>query len=423
MSENIFAYTAVDSGYTVGVAGAINGDRAAASSSFQAVKNKISGLNTDPAFFNFFQGNNSRLVLRQYTYSTTTLLPNKVLAPQGNWSTPLAVQKWSAVPNLHGVATNSEWLFAIGYDLSKIAVIDMTGDSTGGISYSQKNAYAFPADFSAFTNPYNDGTYHGEALTVVGNSLYALFYVNKGTGSSTYYDSVIAKFEIDPDFGELTFVSYVKTGKNSFTLDLYNNKLYVCSLGGMQQGGAGNTDTKLSIVDLADFTQAGVTDVTLSNPTVNGDFRDISIMDDSHAYVFIGHYNDSSYSAMVGGIYYTTIANLTTPTSWIKVFDVNAGGYLWGIYKDSYRLWFIKGTPLDIFDGAPTTLTTTASKSFDITSMSDFTGGSLNSACFIAVDQTTKHGLETVRSAKSLASHLRLASEVRQLAEKLEEEK
>lgn len=72
MSENLFAYTATNSGYSEGTAGAINGDRAATATALSAVKNKMTGLNGDPAFFNFFDRNSSRLVLRQYNYTSTS---------------------------------------------------------------------------------------------------------------------------------------------------------------------------------------------------------------------------------------------------------------------------------------------------------------------------------------------------------------
>ena len=101
-------------------------------------------------------------------------------------------------------------------------------------NYSQTREYAFPADFPTFVNPYADGVFHGEALTVVGSKLYALFYVNKGSGYATYYDSVVVRFAINARTGALTYDNaYVTAGKNSFTLDLYDNKLYVCSLCGM----------------------------------------------------------------------------------------------------------------------------------------------------------------------------------------------
>lgn len=282
--------------------------------------------------------------------------------------------------------------------------------------YTQTREYAFPADFPAFANPYADGVFHGEALTVVGSKLYALFYVNKGCGYATYYDSVVARFAISAR-GTLTYDNaYVTVGKNSFTLDLYDNKLYVCSLGGMQNAGSGNADTNLCIVDLTNFTQTGVTTVTITNPTQKGDFRDISILDANNVYIFAGHY-DSGFANLVGSVYHTTLANITTPANWTEVVAVNDPGYLWGIHADGSRLWFVKGTPIAVYDGTPTTAVT-ANRTFSITEMSDYTGGNLNSACFIAPSIPTTRGLNLAVASKSLASHIRLAKEARELAEK-----
>ena len=410
MSENLFAYTATNSGYSQGTAGAINGDRAAAATALTAVKNKITGLNGDPAFFNYFDRNSSRLVLRQYNY-TSTSEPNQIIDPQAaTWSSLVTPIVWSGVANLHGVATSGKWLLGTGYDLSKIAVVNMD------TNYEQTHEYAFPADFPTFANPYTDGVFHGEALTVVGSKLYALFYVNKGSGYATYYDSVVARFAISAR-GTLTYDNaYVTVGKNSFTLDLYDNKLYVCSLGGMQNAGSGNADTNLCIVDLTNFTQTGVTTVTITNPTQKGDFRDISILDANNVYIFAGHY-DSGFANLVGSVYYTTLANITTPANWTEVVAINDPGYLWGIHADGSRLWLVKGTPIAVYDGTPTTAVT-ASRTFSITEMSDYTGGNLNSACFIAPSIPTTRGLNLAVASKSLASHIRLAKEARELAEK-----
>ncbi|WP_288752797.1 hypothetical protein [uncultured Phascolarctobacterium sp.] len=410
MSENLFAYTATNSGYSEGTAGAINGDRAAAATALSAVKNKMTGLNGDPAFFNFFDRNSSRLVLRQYNY-TSTSEPNQIIDPQAaTWSSAVTPVIWPGVANLHGVATSGKWLFGTGYDLSKIAVVNMD------TNFTQTREYAFPADFPNFANPYADGVFHGEALTVgTDGFLYALFYVNKGSGYATYYDSIVAKFRILAN-GNLTYISYVTAGKNSFTLDLYDNKLYVCSLGGMQNAGSGNADTNLCIVDLANFTQGGVTKVTLANPTQKGDFRDISILDANNVYIFAGHY-DSGFAKLVGSVYHTTITDITAPANWTEVVAVNDPGYLWGIHADGSRLWFVKGTPIAVYDGTPTTAVT-ASRTFSITEMSDYTGGNLNSACFIAPSIPATRGLNLSVASKSLASHIRLAKEARELAEK-----
>lgn len=416
--ENLFAFTAVDANYSEGTAGAIYGERAGTAATLTAVKNKIANpkLNGDPAFFNFFDRFNSRLVLRQYTYSTTNLLPNRIIDPQGNWAAPLYNETWTGIANLHGVASKGRWLFGTGYDLSKICVIDMDN------GYTQEHEYDFPDDFSRIQGLHYDGTYHGEALTVgTDGRLYALFYINKGSGYTEYYESVVVQFEINGASGELDLKNYVTVGKNSFTLDLYDNKLYVCSLGGMQNQGTGNAETNLCIVDLGTFSQAGVTEITITNPTQNGDIRDISIIDPDHVYIFAGHY-DANYVNMIGAVYHTTLANITSFANWTKIIPVNSKGYLWGIHADGSKLWFVKGTPIEVYNGSPSS-TVSPDKTFDILQMSDFDKGNLNSACFIAPSLPRMFGVGLSVSSKSLASQIRLAKEARELAEKLKEEK
>ncbi|WXZ98693.1 hypothetical protein KSU13_05185 [Fusobacterium nucleatum] len=415
--ENLFAYTAVNSSYSEGTAGAIYGERAGTAATLTAVKNKIANpkLNGDPAFFNFFDRFNSRLVLRQYTYSTTNLLPNRIIDPQGNWAAPLYSEVWPGIANLHGVASKGRWLFGTGYDLSKICVIDMDD------GYKQKHEYDFPDDFSRIQGLHYDGTYHGEALTLANGYLYALFYINIGSGYQNYYESVVVQFAIDESTGELDFNDYVKVGKNSFTLDLYDNKLYVCSLGGMQNAGTGNADTNLCIVDLGTFSQAGVTEITITNPTQNGDIRDISIIDPDHVYIFAGHY-DANYVNMIGAVYHTTLANITSFANWTKIIPVNSKGYLWGIHADGSKLWFVKGTPIEVYNGSPSS-TVSPDKTFGILEMGDFNDGHLNSACFIAPSLPRMFGVSLSVSSKSLASQIRLAKEAHELAEKLKKEK
>lgn len=416
--ENLFAFTAVDANYSQGTAGAIYGERAGTAATLTAVKNKIANpkLNGDPAFFNFFDRFNSRLVLRQYTYSTTNLLPNRIIDPQGNWAAPLYSETWTGIANLHGVASKGRWLFGTGYDLSKICVIDMDN------GYTQEHEYDFPDDFSRIQGLHYDGTYHGEALTVgTDGRLYALFYINKGSGYTEYYESVVVQFEINGASGELDLKNYVTVGKNSFTLDLYDNKLYVCSLGGMQNQGTGNAETNLCIVDTNDFKQESVVTIKITNPTQNGDIRDISIIDPDHVYIFAGHY-DANYVNMIGAVYHTTLANITSFANWTKIIPVNSKGYLWGIHADGSKLWFVKGTPIEVYNGSPSS-TVSPDKTFDILQMSDFDKGNLNSACFIAPSLPRMFGVGLSVSSKSLASQIRLAKEAHELAEKLKKEK
>ncbi|WP_312200735.1 hypothetical protein [Anaerospora hongkongensis] len=407
-TENLFGYTVVDAGYSQGLAGAISGERTGVPTTFTS-STKVTGLNSDPALFNFFQGAESRLVLRQYTYSTTSLLPNKILDPvAAAWTPSITEKTWSNVANLHAVATKGKWLYATGYDLAKIAVVNM--DS----SYTQAPYnYQFPTTWSIPTSDVPTGSsVHGEGLTVVDNNLYALFTVNPNGGYSVYSDSIVVKFDINVSTGALSYVGHLKVGKNAFTLDHYNNKLYVCGLGGMQNAGSANADTRLDIIDLTSFTKTTVTKTS----SMTGDFRDITIVDANNAYVFLGNY-DASFGNMVGGVYRTTVANLASPSAWTKVSDVNSAGYLWGIYADSNRFWFVKGNQIDIYSGLLASTSDTAAKTFTPTQLG-YSGGNLNSAIILAPDQTSTFAARSTSGvAKSFAAHTILAQQARKAAE------
>ncbi|HWR09549.1 hypothetical protein [Sporomusa sp.] len=405
--ENLFGYTVVDSGYSQGSAGAVNGERTGDPTTFTAVNNKVPGLNSDPALFNFFQGNESRLVLRQYNY-TTTAPANKIIDPFASTWTPLVSPTWSNVANLHAVATKNQWLYATGYDLAKIAVVNMNS------SYTQTaHNYQFPTSWPSISVPAGAAV-HGEGLTVVDNNLYALFTINPDGGYSVYSNSIVVKFTINTITGALTYVNHLEVGKNAFTLDHYNNKLYVCALGGMQNAGSANADTRMDVIDLSTFTKTSVS----KTGAMTGDFRDITIVDANTAYVFLGNY-DASFANMVGGVYRTTVANLTSPSLWTNVSSVNSAGYLWGIYADANRFWFVKGNQIDIFPGLPTSTADVATKSFTASQLG-YTGGNLNSAIIIAPDQTSTAGV-ALRSgvAKSFASQSVLAQQARKAAEQL----
>lgn len=406
-TENLFGYTVVDAGYSQGLAGAISGERTGAPTTFTS-STKVTGLNSDPALFNFFQGNESRLVLRQYNY-TPTAPPNKILDPvAAAWTPSLVESSWSAVANLHAVATKGNFLYATGYDLAKIAVVNMSS------GYTQINSYQFPTAWSSIpTSVVPAGaSVHGEGLTVVGNNLYALFTVNPSGGYSVYSDSVVVKFNINNTTGALTYLGYITVGKNAFTLDHYNNKLYVCSLGGTQNAGSANADTRMDVIDLATFTKTPVT----KTASMTGDFRDITIVDANTAYVFLGSY-DASFANMVGGVYRSTVANLTSPSTWTKVSNVNSAGYLWGIYADSNRFWFVKGNQIDIYPNLPASTSDTAAKTFTPAQLG-YNGGNLNSAIILAPDQTSTFAARSTSGvAKSFAAHTILAQQARKAAE------
>jgi hypothetical protein len=193
---------------------------------------------------------------------------------------------------------------------------------------------------------------------------------------------------------------------NDVALDLAGNIYF-------SDPGSSNADTRLDIIDLATFTKTTVNKTS----SMTGDFRDVTIVDANTAYVFLGNYN-SSWS-MDGGVYRTTVANLTSPSAWTKVSNLSsAPGYLWGIYADSNRFWFVKGNQIDIYPGLPASTSDAATKTFTPTQLG-YTGGNLNSAIILAPDQTSS--LLAARSAsgvaKSFASQSVLAQQARKAAE------
>lgn len=411
--ETLFAYTIVNSSYTAGTAGAINGDRSAASPAvFTAQPNKITGLNGDPAVFNFSDSSGqSRLALRQYTYGGT-LLPNQIINPFASYWTPLVAQPtWNDLANLHAVATKGRWLYAIGYDLARITVANMN------LSYGEIASYQFPTDWPGISLP-SSAECHGEGLAVVGNYLYALFTINPNGGYTVYANSIVVKLAINTLTGSLTYISHLEVGKNAFTLESFNNKLYVCALGGMQNAGSYNGDTRLDIIDLATFTTTSVATIA-TIAAIGGDFRDIAIRDADNAYILVGHY-DSYFSNLVGGVYRTSLANITSPANWNKVIEVNSPGYLWGIYAESNRLWFVKGTPVEIYSPLPASIATPA-KTFSAANMGDATGN-LNSATLVAPNPAATRAVPFKTAAgKSFASHAVLARQARQSAKALKD--
>lgn len=337
----LFAFKLSYSNYMSGYAGVIYGDRTESPTTFTSSV-KVTGLNGDGAVFSFLQGDKSRLMLRQYNY-TPYPPPNKIIDPvASSWIPSLIDANWNSVSNLHTVTTKGNLLYATGYDLGKIAVVNMNS------GYAQMtHNYRFPTAWPEIFLP-TGAECHGEGLTVVGDYLYALFSVNPNGGYSVYSDSIVTKFYINRITGALTYISHLEVGKNAFTLEPHNGKLYVCALGGMQNAGSSNPETCLDIIDLATFTRTTVSKAY----GMNGDIRSITIADDNHAYIFMGNY-DNHYGKMIGSVYYTSIANITAPASWSKVTDINNYGYLWGVYNDSSHLWLARGIFIDIFETLP----------------------------------------------------------------------
>ena len=90
--------SAVPSNYSRSEIGTVTGSRVTTEVDATPNKGVVTGLGGDPATFNFHQQGKSKLFLRQYTYSTTDLKPNKILDP--NSSGAAAVEAEGPTPSV-----------------------------------------------------------------------------------------------------------------------------------------------------------------------------------------------------------------------------------------------------------------------------------------------------------------------------------
>jgi hypothetical protein len=375
----------------------------------------------DLALFAFGDPNNAtRVFTRDYPYVPSSQ-PTLIYNPQQrdssgnlvNW-TAIASATWPGVPNTHGAFSASSWanadnrqriLIATGYDLNRVVGIDMLDN------YAQKTSLLFPDDFNAAieaagkTPLTTDPKWHGEDIWVqniisgggilTNVYVYGLFNYNPGDDYQTYEQSVVMKWEltVDPSSGvpALNFMDYVRVGKNSTSFVLYDNKLFITAIGGMQALKP-NDDTGIWYVDVSTpATSMSVVQVVTPSVTPAGDFRDICFVDNRQVYTLVGHFVNN-YNAFQWSLYSTTLPNLLNPTPnpWTLVKSGTDAGDYWALLVDPplSRLYFIRGQNVDVYTSLPIVQATLPLRTY---STADFAGGDqtynqINSAILIAQD-------------------------------------
>ncbi len=415
-------FCCIPTNYGKSTASAITGERDGTEVNNEAEKDRFTFSGDgqgDVQPFNFMNGPMSMLWFRKYVFNTQASIASPIVKAQGDWSDFVAEPAWEAVRNGHSVAAKGDFLYGIGYDLARIGVIALKGDDI----YKQKWAYDFPSQLA------EEGVvYHGEAVAFLGDYLCVLFNGNQGGGYDSYVKGYVVRYTVNSDDGTLTYKDSVRVGKNSFSLNLYGGKLYVPSIGGMQQAGSANTEACLSIVEIDEDEDLISKKVVLPSG-VTGDFRDIA-MANGKAYVLTGFYT-SDYSQLTGKLYKTPVSNLeaASPEAWTEMQDINQAGYLWGLHaEENKRFWFVKGQRIQVFsDAAAVVPSTVPYRDFTLDKLTDDTSFSqINGACFVAGDTEIRMkgpmGAAAAPAGKSLAGQIRLAREAHMLAEKKKKE-
>ena len=357
------------SNYAQSVMGVVRGSRVK-TDIWGIGKDLRTDLNGDPGLFHLHVNGDSKIFLRQYTYSQTNLRSNELLDAENNqWSAPESTGTISTTVNTHAAASWGNYLIVTGYDLGNVSVCDISGSA---ITLLQSGTHSLLNEINGILIEENNPAYgasakaHGEGLLVKGDNLYALASINKEGGYQNYDEGWLIRYRIGQD-GSLERKDYTRVGKNTdeARLNLYNDHILVSAIGGYQNYGFGNGDTCITAATLSDdggLSTGNTRNITLPNTFTNEqgakDFRDLKVLPDGTAYVM--RYNLGGAGGVEMDVYQTTVSNLMSenPVSWGN--PVSSGTYDGWFGKlnaeyHTHRLWVEAGQNLLVYKDGNTT--------------------------------------------------------------------
>lgn len=355
------------SNYAQSVMGVVRGSRVK-SDIWGVEKDLRTDLNGDPGLFHLHVNGDSKIFLRQYTYSQTNLRSNELLDAENNqWSAPESTGTISTTVNTHAAASWGNYLIVTGYDLGNVSVCDISGSA---ITLLQSGTHSLLNEINGILGAQSAygaaARAHGEGLLVKGDNLYALASINKEGGYQNYDEGWLIRYQIGQD-GSLERKDYTRVGKNTdeARLNLYNDHILVSAIGGYQNYGFGNGDTCITAATLSDdggLSTGNTRNITLPNTFTNEqgakDFRDLKVLPDGTAYVM--RYNLGGAGGVEMDVYQTTVSNLMSenPVSWGN--PVSSGTYDGWFGKlnaeyHTHRLWVEAGQNLLVYKDGNTT--------------------------------------------------------------------
>lgn len=374
----------IPSNYSKSIMGSITGSRVTTTVDGTPHSVRTENLNGDPGVFNFNLNGQSKIFLRQYTYSDTNLKPNEVLDVNGDWNTASVSGTLTTTVNPHGVTAKGNTLYATGYDKGIVTVATISGnalteDKTKAIGLLQAAKDTRESSTSEYTSA---ASAHGEGIIVRGNDLYVQASVNKQGGYYNYDDGFLFHYTINSD-GSLSHKAndFVRIGKNTdqSRINLYNDHIFVSAIGGDQKYGEGNTESSITAASLNNGALSKENGRTISMPSSvkakGQDFRDLKILPNGTAYVMC--FNLGSAGGIDTTIYQTTVSNLyaTNPKDWTVVHSGNYDGWFGKLNAEMYthRLWVEAGQNLLVYtDGDTSPKYSWAAKDFGNSNMTQY---------------------------------------------------
>ena len=358
----------VPSDYTSSNMAVITGSRVTSDVDSKPIRGALESLNRDPSAYAFVMDGKSMFLLRQYNYSTSTLIPSQVLDADVDWNNPVsATGTITKAANPHSAIGKNGYLYTGDYDLGTISVSRVNGKSL-------KEELEKTVDLLEDINNYCGGSLskaqhawvHGEGLQIKGDSLYVVVSVNPKGGYDPYDDSYLMEYKINSD-GSLTLNSYTRSVRNpdSVRLENYNNLLMHTGIGGYQNVGAGNSTTGITIADVGGgklSEKATRTVVLPENVQANGlDLRNMSVWPNGTVYILAYNLSSSGGGSQMT-VYKTTVANLNSdnPKNWEEIIKRSpegggdsgvATGWFNSFFAEYYtkRLWGEFGNDIVVY--------------------------------------------------------------------------
>ncbi len=292
----------------------------------------INSLNKDPGTYSFALDGKSMFLLRQYTYSTSDLIPARVIGADTTWSSDETYPSGTITKgaNPHSAAGYNGYIYTGDYDLGTIGVVKYS-DSVLTEEVSKSRNLMDDLNTYVGTSYASPAWVHGEGMVIKDGQLYVVVSVNPEGGYNPYDDSFIMQYQIEAD-GSLTYVGYTTSARNpdSVKLNNYNNLLMHTGIGGYQYTGHGNPDSKISIGNIeGGVLQKTSQDVVIPD-NVKGDgldFRDMTVWPNGTAYILAYNLSTSGGGSNLK-IYKTTVANLcsSNPADWETVIEGETEG-------------------------------------------------------------------------------------------------
>ena len=358
----------VPSDYTSSNMAVITGSRVTSDVDSKPIRGALESLNKDPAAYSFVMDGKSMFLLRQYNYSTATLIPSQLLDADVDWNNPVsATGTITKAANPHSAIGKNGYLYTGDYDLGTISVSRVNGKSL-------KEEVEKTVDLLEDINNYCGGSLskaqnawvHGEGLQIKGDSLYVVVSVNPKGGYDPYDDSYLMEYKINSD-GSLTLNSFTRSVRNpdSVRLENYNNLLMHTGIGGYQDIGAGNSTTGITIADVGGgklSEKATRTVVLPENVQANGlDLRNMSVWPNGTVYILAYNLSSSGGGSQMT-VYKTTVANLNSdnPKNWEEIIKRSpegggdsgvATGWFNSFFAEYYtkRLWGEFGNDIVVY--------------------------------------------------------------------------